>query len=205
MTIEALVTAITQLEPSQVLVARAVDPELRRRLARSVDFVELPFVRGRTVVPAGLSPNDVVVAGHPNHLGVFDLPKAPQWIAITGRWSALADYAGAVTTVSMANAEGRDTAEVLLAAAVDLGKLLGQLRGVRIPFPPQCPVLIALLPVDPRSMGGEPLPGYPELPGGLRIELDPGVDPVQYAAVLSQALDEVGEEKQNRWTQPPAP
>lgn len=205
MTIEALVTAITQLEPSQVLVARAVDPELRRRLARSVDFVELPFVRGRTVVPAGLSPNDVVVAGHPNHLGVFDLPKAPQWIAITGRWSALADHAGAVTTVSMANAEGRDTAEVLLAAAVDLGKLLGQLRGVRIPFPPQCPVLIALLPVDPRSMGGEPLPGYPELPGGLRIELDPGVDPVQYAAVLSQALDEVGEEKQNRWTQPPAP
>jgi len=204
-TIEALVTAITQLEPSQVLVARAVDPELRRRLARSVDFVELPFVRGRTVVPAGLSPNDVVVAGHPNHLGVFDLPKAPQWIAITGRWSALADHAGAVTTVSMANAEGRDTAEVLLAAAVDLGKLLGQLRGVRIPFPPQCPVLIALLPVDPRSMGGEPLPGYPELPGGLRIELDPGVDPVQYAAVLSQALDEVGEEKQNRWTQPPAP
>lgn len=205
MTVEALVAAVTQLAPSQVLVARALDPELRTRLARSVDFVELPFVRGRTVVPAGLSPNDVVVAGHPNHLGVFDEPKAPRWIAITGRWSALADHSGAARTVSMANAEGRDTAEALLASAVDLAKLLGQLRGIRIPFQPQCAVLIALLPVDPRSMGGEPLPGYPELPGGLRIELDPGVDPAQYAAAVSQALDELGEEKQNRWTQPPAP
>ncbi len=205
MTVEALVAAITQLEPSRVLVARALDPELRKSLARLVDFVELPFVRGRTVIPAGLSPTDVVVAGHPNHLGVFDLPKAPRWIAVTGRWSALADQSGAAKTVAMADGVGRDIAEPLLASAADLARLLAQLRGVRIPFPPQCPVVVALLPVDPRSMDGEPLTAYAELPGGLRIELGPGVDPVEYAAVMTRTLDELGEEIQNRWTQPPAP
>lgn len=156
------------------------------------------------MVPAHLTPGDLVIAGHPNFLGIFDLPEAPEWIAVTGRWSGLKDQTGAAMTVSMAEEVGCDIAEPLLASTVDLAKRLAQLRGVRIPFLPECPVLIALLPVDPRSMGGEPLTGYAELPGGLRIELGSGVDPVQYAAVLSQALDDVGEERQNRWTQPPA-
>jgi hypothetical protein len=200
-----LVEAVTDLKPERVLVGRALDPALRADLAESIDYEELPFVRGRTVVPADLTPGDVVIAGHPNFLGIFDLPEAPQWIAVTGRWSGLASRSGAAKTVSMGDKVGRDVADPLLASAVDLAKQLAQLRGVRIPFLPECPVLIALLPVDPRSMGGEPLTDYAELPGGLRIELGSGVDPVQYAAALSQALDDLGEERQNRWMQPPAP
>lgn len=205
MSTSELIEAIAELEPDRVLVGRTLDPALRADLATSIEYEELPFVRGRTVVPADLTAGDLVIVGHPNFLGIFDLPKAPQWIAVTGRWSGLASQTGAARTVAMADKVGRGIAEPLLASAVDLAKLLAQLRGVHIPFLPECPVLVALLPVDPRSMRGEPLTAYAELPGGLRIELGSEVDPVQYAAVLSQALDEPGEEIQNRWTPPPAP
>ena len=175
-----------------MFVARALDPQLRAQLARRLDFQELPFVRGRTVVPE--SGNDLVIAGHPNHLGVFDLPDRP-WIAVTGRWSALREAAGAVAAIETEPVADLETGEAGLEAAGALAKHLGQLRGVTVPFPPQCPVLIVLLPIDPATIGLSPA-GYPELPGGARIEVAEELDAAQYAA-------DIGRQLEDHWKPPP--
>lgn len=201
----ALADAIAGYDADRVLVARALDPGLRTALSAFGEYEELPFARGRTVLPADLSPGDLVVAGHPNHLGVFDLPEAPAWIAVTGRWSSLAEATDASEAVPMGEPVRLDVAGALLESAVDLAKRLSQLPGVTIAFPPVCPVLVALLPIDPGSVSGEPLTAYPELPGGLRIELGPGVDPEEYAAGVGEKLEQSSEEGPGRWRQPPAP
>ena len=205
MSAAALADAIAGHDADRVFVARALDPGLRTALSALHEYEELPFVRGRTVLPADLTPGDLVVAGHPNHLGVFDLPEAPTWIAVTGRWSSLADARNASTAVPTADPVALDVAGPLLESAVDLTKRLSQLPGVTIPFPPVCPVLVALLPIDPGLVSGEPLRAYPELPGGLRIEVGPGVDPEEYAAGVSEKLEQSSEEEPGRWRQPPAP
>lgn len=176
MNVDDLVDAINNVEPSQILVARALDPALRAGLAESIEFVELPFVRGRTVIPAGVGEGDVVVAGNPNFLGVYDSPDVPTWIAVPGR----------------------ETPQVDPAPTVELARNLAQLPGVTVPFPPESAVVIALFPIDPATLGLTPLSAYPELPGGARIEIDPALDPRQYAAELSDRLEDGWKRRQGR-------
>lgn len=195
-----LVAAITAFDADRVFVARAIDPTLRADLSSSVEYEELPFVRGRTVVPPDLTPGDLVVAGHPNFLGVFDRPDVARWIAVTGRWSSLDERSPANAAVSIADPIPADVTGSLLESALELAKRLGQLPGVGVPFEPQCPVVVALLPFDP-GLFGDALTGYPELPGGLRIELTPGVDTTQYAAELGDALELHSKETEHRWRQ----
>lgn len=160
---------------------------------------ELPFVRGRTIIPEDLGSGDLVIAGHPNFLGIFDLPRAVPWIAVTGRWSSLMAAEGAIGELPLEPAVSREEAEVLLGSVRDLAKSVGQLRGVSIAFPPESPVLVALVAVDPTAIdlpGCTPLDTFEELPGGLRIEApQPG-----YAAALEQAISAIEVEATNRWT-----
>ncbi len=176
MNADAIVAAIRELQPTQILVARALDPALRAALAIHLEFDELPFVRGRTVTPAGLGDTDVVVAGNPNFFGVYDEPDVPTWVAIPGLDARRADPAN----------------------AIELARHLAQLPGVTVPFPPQSPVVVALFPIDPGALGMTPLSAYPELPGGARIEVDPALDPPQYAAELSDRLEDGWRQRRGR-------
>lgn len=192
-----LIEAVTDLEPERVLVGRALDPALRADLSESIEYEELPFVRGRTVVPADLTAGDVVIAGHPNFLGIFDLPAAPSWIGVTGRWSALVTTTGMTREVPLAKPLDLREAEAALAAVLGLVKQLNQLRGVTVAFAPMSPVAVVLLTADPARIvsqmamaGCTPLTGYEELPGGLRIEPDKTdrghLD--EYAVTLARAV-----------------
>ena len=203
--VDAVIDAVDDLRPQRTLVARALDLALRRSLLQSGSVEELPFVYGRTVVPSDVGPEDVVVAGHPNLLGVFDLPVAPRWLAVAGRWSSLCPATGAVATIELAGAYDLQTAERTLSATKDLAKQLDQMRGVTVAFSPQSPVLTVLLSVDPAEVaarmtlpGCMPLSGFPELPGGLRIAPKPtgvGADLSGYAAALEAAIRSVAEER----------
>lgn len=201
----AVIDAVDDLRPQRTLVARALDLALRRSLLQSGSVEELPFVYGRTVVPSDVGPEDVVVAGHPNLLGVFDLPVAPRWLAVAGRWSSLCPATGAVATIELAGAYDLQTAERTLSATKDLAKQLDQMRGVTVAFSPQSPVLTVLLSVDPGEVAARmtlpgclPLDGFPELPGGLRIAPKPtgvGANLSGYAAALETAIRSVAEER----------
>jgi hypothetical protein len=178
---------------------------LRRSLVESGTVEELPFVYGKTVVPADVGPEDVVIAGHPNLLGVFDLPAAPRWVAVAGSWSSLRRATGAVATVELAGAHDLQTAQRTLSATKDLAKQLDQMRGVTVAFFPQSPVLTVLLSVDPVEVaarmtlsGCMPLTGFPELPGGLRISPEPvgmGGDLTGYATALETTILGLTEER----------
>ena len=96
-----LIAAIESRAPDRLLVARALDPTLRDELSATLDYDELPFVRGRTVIPDDTGAGDLVVAGHPNHLGVFDQAGPVPWIAVTGRWSALSPVEEAHAEVAL--------------------------------------------------------------------------------------------------------
>jgi hypothetical protein len=196
-----LVATVTELEPERVLVGRALDPVLRADLAVSIDYEELPFVRGRTVIPADLTTGDLVIAGHPNFLGIFDLPAAPNWLGVTGRWSALVSTTGMIKGVPVATPVGLAEAEAALAAVLGLVKQLDQLRGVTVAFAPMSPVAVVLLTADPVRIASQmamsgctPLTGYDELPGGLRIEpgtAERGAGLEEYAATLAEAMRSV--------------
>jgi hypothetical protein len=192
-----LVEAVNALEPERVLVGRALDPALRADLAVSMDYEELPFVRGRTVVPPDLTASEAVIAGHPNFFGIFDLPAAPNWIGVTGPWSALVPTAKMTSEVMLAKPLDPAEAEASLTAVRDLAKRVAQVGGISVAFPPQSPVLVVLLSVDAGHIASEmalpgctPLTGYEELPGGLRIEPD-AADRArcdEYAATLAKAM-----------------
>lgn len=209
MSATALIESISSHDPDRLLVARALDPTLRDDLSAVLDFEELPFVRGHTVVPDDTGPRDLVVAGHPNHLGVFDRAAPVPWIAVTGRWSALSPIDEAQAQVSMEPAVDRETAERSLAEIRGVAKHLTHMGGVTVVFPPVCPVLIVLLGVDPVAVaaavdlpGLAPLAAYTELPGGLRIEaptIASGSSLEGYAAALEQAVAEAGVESSHRW------
>ncbi len=201
----AVIDVVDHLHPQRILVARALDPTLRRSLVESGTVEELPFVYGKTVVPADVGPEDVVIAGHPNLLGVFDLPAAPRWLAVAGPWSSLRRATGAVATVELAGAHDLQTAQRTLSATKDLAKQLDQMRGVTVAFSPQSPVLTVLLSVDPVEVaarmtlsGCMPLTGFPELPGGLRISPEPvgmAGDLTGYATALETTILSLTEER----------
>jgi len=190
--VSGLVEAIRATGSGRTYVARALEPSVRRSL-EALDAVELPFVRGRTVVPDGLGEGDLVVAGHPNHLGVFDLP-AVRWVAVTGRWSTLCEATGAVAAVAIEPPVERPTADELLDAARALAGRANQLPGVTVAFPVASPVVVVLLDVDPapvaaRVAGSSTLDGLPELPGALRIEVQTS-DAEGYASAMEHAIAE---------------
>lgn len=207
-----LVDTITGLSADRLLVARALDPSLRGELEASVEYEELPFIRGRTVVPEGLDDADLVVAGHPNFLGIFDLPAAPRWVAVGGTWSSLAVAVGVAAEVAVAVPVDIDVARRSRQATVELAKQVSQLRGVTVAFPPASPVLIVLVPTDPATVAARmSLPGctalsaFEELPGGVRIEPPPGAGTATagYAQALREALEQ--EDQEVGWRQRPAP
>jgi len=205
-----LADAIAQVDAERIFVARALDPLLRKALRGAFVFEELPFVRGRTVVPEELPPGDIVVAGHPNYLGVFDLPAA-RWVAVTGRWSSLQPVQGSELDVEVEQPAASMDAAGSFAAAIDLAKRLDQLRGVTVAFQPASPVVVALLPIDPASVAAHmAIPGctalgYGELPGGLRMEVGSEMGVQGYADALERALTDAGSPTEDRWTQQPAP
>ncbi len=190
-----IVDIVLEQQPDRVLVARALEPELRDELAWAISGEELPFVRGRTVVPDDLGDEDIVVAGHPNHLGVFDLPATPRWIAVGGTGSTLREAEGAMATVDLQAPVPVTVAIQRHRDAVELAKRLDQLPGVTVAFPPQSPVVVALTPADPRALvsdlgmsGISALTDYEELPGAIRIEPTSEFDAAQYAAALERTL-----------------
>ena len=204
-----LIAAIESRDPDRLLVARALDPTLRDELSATLDYDELPFVRGRTVIPNDTGAGDLVVAGHPNHLGVFDHAGPVPSIAVTGRWSALSPVEEAHAEVALESAVDRKTAVHLLDEIRSLAGRLTHLRGVTVVFPPACPILVVLLVVDPAAVaaavdlpGLTPLAAYTELPGGLRIELPPSAsDAISegYAAALEQAVAAAEVDSSHRW------
>lgn len=175
--------------------SRALPPGLRRSLRALPGAEELPFVRGRTVLPAHYE--RPVVVGHPNFFGLFERPASEHLVCVTGRWSNLRplppDAAVAETDASVP----LDVATDALAAARMLAKRMRQLPGVHLAFKLQSPILILLVP-RVESVRGTPgvevvSGAYPELPGGLRIELAEdalGTDLSRYAATLEQTISQ---------------
>lgn len=174
--------------------SRALAPKLREVLRRLHGSNELPFVRGRTVIPTDYG--NPVVVGHPNHLGAFERDKEATLICLTGQWSALRRVPGSVQTIAIARPHSVGDAERALENARTLAKHMRQLTGVHLAFKPQSPILVLLLPlrIDRGVLpeGADVLDGpYPELPGGLRIELTPDMttmDVTRYASILEQII-----------------
>jgi len=157
---------------------------------------ELPFVRGRTVIPDSY-PHPVVV-GHPNYLGAFEGEPSAPLVCLIGRWAALRSVPDGATTLEVAPSQPQIIAANALENVRRLAKHARQFAGVHVPFKPQCPILVLLLPRTPSTDslpdGAKVLEGvYPELPGGLRIELVPDMtteDVTRYAANLEQIISE---------------
>lgn len=176
--------------------SRALSPDLRRELHEIQQTQELPFVRGRTVIPDSY-PHPVVV-GHPNYLGAFEREPSAPLVYLTGRWAALRSVPGDATTLEVAPSHSQIIAANALQNMRRLAKHARQLSGVHVPFKLQCPILVLLLPRTPSPDhlpdGAEVLEGlYPELPGGLRIELAPDMtteDVTRYAANLERIISE---------------
>lgn len=178
--------------------SRALEPEIRRELRRLPAAQELPAIRGRTVIPADY--RHPVVAGHPNYLGAFERvgESSTRLICLTGAWSALQPVPEGAATVVAHPSHARQVATSALEDARRLGKLAKQIPGVHLAFKPKSPILILLL---PRAVVSSALPEtmialdgeYPELPGGLRIELTPDVTTMgitRYAAIIEQVVSQ---------------
>lgn len=174
--------------------SRALAPEVRRSLSARLGAEELPFVRGETVIVEN-EPRPVVL-GHPNYLGVFEPRHRGPTVLLAGRWSALRSTAPFASVIVTEPVVDRSTAERALEASRSLRKRLQQIRGVSSAWKPQSPHLVMLLPRVP-----EPIPelaafrsvalGYPELPGGVGIEVTDdasAADIARYAAILERAI-----------------
>ena len=137
-----------------------------------------------------------VVVGHPNYLGVFELERATPLICLTGVWSVLQPVPEGATTVVVDPSHPLPLATRALENIRALAKHLRQITGVHLALKPRSPILVLLA---PRSVAADTLPEaaetlngvYPELPGGLRVELTPDMttgDITRYAAILEQIL-----------------
>ena len=176
--------------------SRALAPETRQELRRLPSARELPAVRGRTVIPADFG--HPVVVGHPNYLGAFERVResSTPLICLTGAWSALQPVPEGAATVVTDPSYSRQVATSALEEARHLAKLVRQIPGAHLAFKPRSPILVVLL---PRSVAEYAFPEtvgfldgvYPELPGGIRIELKPDMttaDITRYAAILEQVI-----------------
>lgn len=174
--------------------SRALSPEVRLSLSAQLGAEELPFVRGETVTVENEA--RPVVLGHPNYLGMFEPRHYGPTVLLAGRWGALRPTAPDASVIITESIVDRSTADRALEGARALRKRLRQIRGVSPAWKPQSPQLVMLLPHVP-----EPLPelgairsaalGYPELPGGVRIEVTDEVsagDITRYAASLERNI-----------------
>jgi len=171
-------------------------PEMKDVLLETDGAIELPVLRGRTLVPSDWE--GTVVLGHPNYFGRFE-PVGPgrEEVRLTGTWSALRPVPPTAAVVAMRSAVSNETATASLEAIRRLSKRLKQLPGVALAVRPQSPVLIVLTPDavmsdgpwvhDVSVLGGD----FPEFPGGIRIEMPTdvtGSDLVRYADDLERRL-----------------
>jgi len=176
--------------------SRALAPETRQELRGLPGAHELPAIRGRTVIPADYRHS--VVVGHPNYLGAFrrTSERLARLICLTGAWSELQPIPDGAVTIVAHPSQPLQVAMSALENARHLAKLVRQIPGVHLAFKPRSPILILLL---PRAVPSKILPGtartlagvYPELPGGLRIELTTDMttaDITRYAATLEQVI-----------------
>jgi hypothetical protein len=174
--------------------SRALAPKIRRELGSRPGCEELPFVRGQTVIAE--SEVRPIVLGHPNYFGMFEPPHDRPTILLTGRWSNLRPTAPRASIVPVEPAVDRSVSERALNSTRALLKRLRQIRGVQPAWKPQSPVLIMLLPRAVPPFGDTQVIdttglSYPELPGGIRIEVVgnvSGADVTRYAATLERAI-----------------
>ena len=187
-----------------VFLGRALEPALRADLTAAVPVAgELPFVRGETVLPDDLMPDDVVVVGHPNYLGGFDPVAGPHrtLVVYDPTLGAHREIHGASAVVTKPGAADVAATGVATTTASYLARRLSQIGTVQPAFAPRSPVLIVLLPYDPRPVAERVESGtalgsdYPELPGGLRIEVPVAMAEIErraYAAELETVIIEMG-------------
>ncbi len=117
-------------------------------------------------------------------------------ILVAGRWNLLRPAAPSATLVVADGAVDRVSAERSLDGARALLKRLRQIRGVQPAWKPQSPVLTMLLSRDVGPITGvdaivTSVLDYPELSGGVRVEVTGAVSPAditRYAATLERAI-----------------
>ena len=117
-------------------------------------------------------------------------------ICLAGAWSVLQHVPERAITVVADPSHPLPLATSALENARALAKHVRQIPGVHLALKPRSPILVLLA---PRSVAGNAVPetvdtldgAYPELPGGLRVELTPDmttVDVTRYAAILEQII-----------------
>ena len=188
--------AVAELLDGPFGYSRALAPGLRLRLEALSGSEELPFVRGRVVLPDDF--DSMVVVGFPNYLGVFEEQPTADAVYITGRWSRLRSLPDQSRSVATEPCVDPQSAIVALEDGRLLAKRLRQLPGVQIAIRPQSPILTLLLPRVLERMGEQPgisLLGdlYPEFPGGIRIELPQdarSADLNRYAATIEETISQ---------------
>ncbi|MGB9359551.1 MAG: hypothetical protein WCC01_13450 [Acidimicrobiia bacterium] len=176
--------------------SRALAPGLQDSLRALPGSQQLPFVRGRVVVPEDFV--STVVVGFPNYFGVFEDQQVANAVYVTGRWTRLRILPENARSVGLDPSAEPHLAAELLESGRLLAKRLRQLAGVQIAIRPQSPILTLLVP-RVNEIAGE-IPGvkllgrrYPELPGGIRIELPPdarGAELSRYAASVEETISQ---------------
>lgn len=139
-----------------------------------------------------------VVVGHPNYLGAFERDTSAPLVCLAGEWAALRSVPDNARRLEVAPSYPQIVAASASENARRFAKQVRQLAGVHVAFRVQCPIVVLLLPrlpsPDRLPDGVEALEGaYPELPGGLRVELAPDVtteDITRYAAILEQIISQ---------------
>ena len=155
--------------------SRALSPRTKRDLLDTGAGVELPVIGGRTVIPADW--DRPIVLGHPNYFGRFEAPVPEGAILLTGRWSTLYPSPAGTIQIEDGAPVAAGLAEELRRRARHLAGRLTQHRGLHIPFRPESPIIVVMLPRSAHPDGAAAdgvisLAGdFPEFPGGIRIEL----------------------------------
>ena len=181
----------------RVFVSRGLAPAYRADLLERAP--ELPCLRGVAVLPGDLARDDIVVIGHPNWLGCFDpAPVHARSIVVTEpRLGAHKPLPPGDVVVVGGNADPEGATAGLLRART-LARHLNQISGVTPAYgTPQSAVFVVLVRVGPEAIAlGLPGPAtavsnsYPELPGGVRIDVSGVADPdvAAYAATMEDAV-----------------
>jgi len=141
----------------------------------------LPLLNGAAVVRPGL---DLAVLGWPNGLGRLE-SDGSQVLHLWDRSLAEAPPGRVI-------AYGRTAPDVAerTALARTMVKRLAQLRGVVVPWVPETPIAVVLVP-DPSPVPDALHIAEPGLPGGIRIVIEPGTTADaarEYAAELAAAM-----------------
>jgi len=182
-----------------VLISRGIRPGIRSGLvALGVDLSEIPAVRCVAAAPR-LEPDEVFVGGCPNHLGGFDPIPDPTVAVVRVPGPPIH---GTPRAVVVDRDPGWRAFGAATATARALAKHLDQIRGVRLVCRPASPIVIVLTPRSAERFEGlGPFPttaldGYPELPGGVRIEIPDGFEGIDVAAYAERFARRVAGEEE---------